>query len=40
MKIKRIETLVWPDGVRTAAGVVRVGAGMPVYKSVVVREAK
>lgn len=33
----RIETRVWPDGVRTDNKTDRAGAGLPLMKSVVVR---
>jgi hypothetical protein len=36
-KPKRIDSRVWPDGVRTDGKTVRVGVGLPFMKSVVVR---
>lgn len=34
---QRINTRVWPDGVRTDNKTERIGAGLPLMKSVVVR---
>lgn len=36
-KPQRIDSRVWPDGVRTDGKTVRIGAGLPLMKSVVVR---
>lgn len=36
-KPQRIDSRVWPDGMRTDGKTVRIGAGLPLMKSVVVR---